>query len=102
MKLLTDELKRKLTKAGHANMKPLCKMFTPWGSATWLITGIQDGILYGFADIGQGCVEWGGIAIIEEFEAIRGPFGLSVERDLHWTPPDKEVNYFQMQSLVKC
>ena len=46
MKLLTAELKKALTKAGYDNETPICKLFTPWGRATWLITGIEDGILY--------------------------------------------------------
>ena len=99
MKLLTKELIAKLTKAGYANMNPICKLFTPWGRATWLITGMEDGILYGFADIGMGCVEWGGIASLEEIEAIRGPFGLKIERDLHWTPKEGE-NYCEKESLI--
>lgn len=101
MKLLTAELKRKLTKAGYDNMKPICKLFTPWGRATWLITSIdEDGIVSGWADLGQGCVEHGGIATIEELEAIRGPFSLRIERDLYWTPPEKEVEYWKLESLM--
>lgn len=99
MKLLTAELKKKLTDAGYASTTPICKLFTPWGRATWLITGIEDGILYGYADLGMGCVEWGGIASIEEMEAIRGPFGLKVERDLYWEPKEG-VEYCQLESLV--
>jgi hypothetical protein len=99
MKLLTAEIKKKLTKAGYANMTPICKLFTPWGRATWLITGIEDDILYGFADLGHGCVEWGGIASIEEMEAIRGPFGLKIERDLYWTPKEG-ANYCERESLI--
>lgn len=99
MKLLTKELTDKLTKAGYDNMTPICKLFTPWGKATWLITGIEDGILYGFADLGMGCVEWGGLATLKEFETIRGPFGLKIERDLYWTPKEGE-NYCEMESLA--
>ena len=100
MKLLTKELTEKLNRAGYAGTKPICKLFTPWGRATWLITGIEDGILYGFADLGMGCVEWGGIASLEELEAIRGPFGLKIERDLYWSPKDGEVEYCGMESLI--
>lgn len=99
MKLLTADLKKKLTKAGYDGNRPICKLFTPWGKATWLITGIEDGILYGFADLGMGCVEWGGIGSIEELEAIKGPFGLRVERDLYWID-DPTVNYMDMDSLM--
>ena len=54
MKLLTKELIAKLNKAGYDNETPICKLFTPWGRATWLITGMEDGILYGYADLGMG------------------------------------------------
>ena len=98
MKLLTKELTAKLNKAGYANMNPICKLFTPWGRATWLITGMEDGILYGYANLGYG-TEWGGIGTLEELEAIRGPFQMKIERDLYWTPPEKEVNYFELTAL---
>jgi hypothetical protein len=100
MKLLTAELKKKLTKAGYTNMKPICKLFVPWGRATWLITGMEDGILYGYADLGMGCVEWGGIETVEGLEAVRGPFGMRIERDLYWEPVDGEVEYCRMESLI--
>jgi len=100
MKLLTKELTAKLNRAGYAGTKPICKLFVPWGRSTWLITGIEDGILYGYVDLGMGCVEWGGIASLEELESIRGPFGLRIERDLHWSPKDGEVEYCGMESLI--
>jgi len=100
MKLLTKELTAKLNRAGYAGTKPICKLFTPWGRATWLITGIAAGIPYGYADLGMGCVEWGGIASLEELEAVRGPFGMRIERDLYWEPVEGEVDYGLMESLV--
>jgi len=99
MKLLTVELMEKLSKAGADSAVPLCKLFTPWGAATWLITGIEGGILYGFADLGMGCVEWGSIGTLGELEAIRGRFGLKIERDLFWTAR-ADLNYFELDSLV--
>lgn len=100
MKLLTKELTAKLTKAGYANMNPICKLFTPWGRATWLITGMEEGILYGWADLGMGCVEHGSIATVEEMEAIRGPLNMKIERDLYWSPPTDEVEYWKLESLM--
>lgn len=99
MKLLTKQLTEKLSKAGSDGMVPICKLFTPWGAATWLITGIEGGILYGFADLGMGCVEWGGIASVEELEAIKGPLGMTIERDLYWQPKEG-VNYFELETLA--
>lgn len=100
MKLITKEIERKLTEAGYDNTKPICKLFCPWGAGTWLLTGMEEGILYGWACLGQGCVEHGGIATVEELEAIKGPFGLGIERDLYWTPPEKEVEYWKLESLA--
>ena len=99
MKLLTVELMEKLNKAGADGIVPLCKLFAPWGAETWLITGIEHGILYGFADLGMGCVEWGRIGTLGELEAIRGRFGLKIERDLFWTAR-ADLNYFELDSLV--
>lgn len=100
MKLLTAELKKKLTKAGYDNETPICKLFTPWGKATWLVTGIENNIIIGWADLGMGCVEHGSIATIEEMESIRGPFQMKIERDLFWSPPEKEVEYWKLDSLM--
>jgi hypothetical protein len=100
MKLLTKELTAKLNRAGYAGTKPICKLFTPWGRATWLITGIEDDILYGYADLGMGTVEWGGIESVESLEAVRGPFGMRIERDLYWEPVEGEVEYCGMESLI--
>jgi len=100
MKLITEELATKLKAAGYAGTVPICKLFTPWGGATWLLTGEEDGILYGWAqlfpDIGP---EWGGIETVEALEAIRGPFGMKIERDLHWklTPG---MNYAAQETLA--
>jgi hypothetical protein len=61
---------------------------------------MEDGILYGYADLGMGCVEWGGIDSVEGLEAIQGPFGMKIERDLYWTVKDGEVEYCGMESLI--
>jgi hypothetical protein len=101
MKLFTKEISEKLVKAGYNNMRPICKLFTPWGQCTWLVTGEEDGILYGYGDLGMGCVEWGGLFTKEEVEAIRGPAGLKIERDLHFTD-DPSINWLEKDSLVGC
>jgi hypothetical protein len=48
----------------------------------------------------MGCVEWGGIESVESLEAIRGPFGMKIERDLYWEPVEGDVEYGLMESLV--
>jgi hypothetical protein len=66
---------------GH---RPVVKLFTPWGSATWLLSELdQDGIAFGLCDLGMGEPELGYVSLAE-LTALRGPFGLRVERDLHF------------------
>ena len=63
---------------------PVCKLFLPWTSGTWLLTEIDDdGLAFGLADLGFGTPEIGYISLDEIWE-VRGPGGLRVERDIHW------------------
>lgn len=64
---------------------PLVKLFCPWGPGTWLITGLtEDEVLaFGLCDLGMGFPELGYVSL-GELRAINGPFGLSIERDLHF------------------
>jgi hypothetical protein len=62
--------------------KPVVRLFSPVGAATWLATEIDaDGIFFGLADLGFGCPELGSFSLAE-IAALRLPFGLSIERDL--------------------
>jgi hypothetical protein len=64
---------------------PLVKLFTPDANATWLLTELDPErpiIAFGLADLGLGCPELGYISL-DEITAVRGPMGLSVERDEH-------------------
>lgn len=90
MKLLTKELWNKLRDAGHENMNPIVKFFNPMGAATWLITELEeDGdTMWGYADLGMGCVEYGTISL-NELAAVELPGGLRIERDLHFKGTDK-------------
>jgi len=92
MKLLTKQIEKALanpTLNGQNAQYPICKFFNPCGAATWLIfareTGDSADILWGVADLGFGCVEYGTISL-SELQNLRLPFGLTIERDLHWAP----------------
>lgn len=69
---------------------PLVKLFNPLGPAVWLATELAaDGdTLFGLADMGFGCPELGSFSLAE-IAALRLPFGLGVERDLHFTTGDR-------------
>ncbi|MET4594567.1 MULTISPECIES: DUF2958 domain-containing protein [unclassified Sphingomonas] len=61
---------------------PVCKIFLPWTSGTWLLTEMErDGLAFGLADLGYP--EMGYISLDEIWEVI-GPGGLRVERDIHF------------------
>jgi hypothetical protein len=62
------------------DFEPVCKIFLPWTSGTWLLTELDDeGLAFGLADIGYP--ELGYISLDEIWEVV-GPGGLRVERDL--------------------
>lgn len=73
--------------AARAEENPIArvKLFDPTGSWTWFISGydpedrIAWGVVVGFER------EYGDI-YMPELVAIRGGFGLPIERDLYWTP----------------
>jgi hypothetical protein len=68
------------------DFRPVVKLFTPWGGASWLLTELDpdnNDIAFGLCDLGMGCPELGSVSL-SEIEAVRGPMGLRVERDLHF------------------
>jgi hypothetical protein len=102
MELLTQEQRARLLENGKRNAerladpynksgktddhRPVVKLFTPDGAATWLLAELdpQDpDIAFGLCDLGFGCPELGSVRL-SELQAVRGPLGLSVERDLHF------------------
>lgn len=95
MKLITDTLRAQLLKNGQASddsnggvdHRPVVKLFDPCGAATWLIAEMDPNnpdALFGLCDLGMGEPELGYVSL-SELEAIRGRFGLGIERDLHWS-----------------
>jgi len=73
--------------ADEIDFAPVVKLFNPCGAATWLLTEIDpedETIAWGLCDLGMGFPEYGTVSLTE-LAAYRGRFGLSVERDLHFT-----------------
>ena len=98
MKLLNDSQRQQLidnflfneTVRGSSeeiDYSPVVKLFTPDGSATWLLSELEPGtdIAFGLCDLGFGCPELGSVSL-RELEQVRGPLGLPIERDLHFVP----------------
>ena len=76
------------------DFEPVVKLFTPDGSATWLLTELDPdgGLAFGLCDLGLGCPELGYVSLIE-LRTVRGKLGLPVERDLHFEA-DKTISAY--------
>lgn len=114
MELLTKAIREKLEDGykyvaakyeagdGDINEPIVCKFFNPCGAATWLITQIEpDGdTLWGIADLGFGCVEYGTFSL-SELKSIRLMGGaLGIERDLHFDPKGRKMaDFLGMETL---
>ena len=91
MKLLTAELRKKLPALYSQENNPdpivVCKFFDPCGSWTWYVTeGSPEGEDFIFFGLVRGHEEELGNFSLSELESVKGPLGLGIERDLHWTP----------------
>ena len=89
MKLMTEEIKKKMPKLGETSdqVDPIAivKFFNPCGIGTWFATEFDPdtGIFFGKADL--GFPELGSFSL-QELEGYKGPLGLGIERDLYFTP----------------
>ena len=106
MKLLTDPLRAQLLENGclqeplrgtvnEIDFMPVVKFFTPDANCTWLLTELDPegpDIAFGLCDLGLGFPELGTVRI-SELESVRGPMGLSVERDLYFTARQSLCEY---------
>lgn len=94
MKLLTAKLKKLLppiySQEKESDPIVYCKFFTPDSSWTWYITEgepvEEDSDNWTFFGYVIGLEKEWGYFQLEELESLRGPFGLSVERDIYFEP----------------
>lgn len=88
MKLITSELKQRFKEIGdqseEKNPIVVAKFFDPAGSATWYATEFdsETNVCFGYVT-GLAFDEWGSFSI-KELESIKRPFGLTIERDIHF------------------
>lgn len=100
MKLLTKEIIKKIPKLYSTENIPLsekkvvCKFFNPCGVGTWYVIEGQeeegDFIFFGLVDLHEK--EFGYFSL-NELQAIKLPFGLRIERDIHFSAK-KVSNYW--------
>lgn len=92
MELLTAELRAAMPKLYSTEEIPLdekviaAKFFTPDSNWTWYaVEGQQDKSDYLFFGLVDGFEKEWGYFSLRELESLRGPLGLPVERDLHFS-----------------
>ncbi len=89
MELTTKEIEQLLLENGRRpdqDHRPVVKFFDPCGAATWLISQAdpqEPDILFGLADLGFGCPEFGSVRL-SELQSLKGNLGLGIERDLYF------------------
>ncbi len=97
MELLPEEVREALPKLyeqeGSEDATVHVKYFTPDSSWTWYATeGQAEGDDFRFFGYVIGLEREWGYFMLSEMESARGPLGLPIERDLHFTPaPISEV-----------
>jgi hypothetical protein len=91
-KMMTKAIEKKLPKIGATEKIPVAekeiivKFFTPWSFWTWYAVEGQkteDGDYEFFGLVEGQETEWGYFRL-SELTAVRGPFGLKIERDMHF------------------
>ena len=86
-----DEVKAQIPKLysqeGNKDPTVYMKLFTPWTSWSWFITEGEDRdgdyLMFGYV-VGHER-EWGYVSM-NELKSVNGPFGLKIERDIHFPP----------------
>jgi hypothetical protein len=105
MQLITNPIKGKLLRNGYITNRgddhiPVVKFFGGSG-CTWLITEMDSAdydTLFGLCDLGMGYPELG-YTSLQELESMKfPPFGLGVERDLHFKA-DKTLSQYHNEAI---
>lgn len=96
MKLLTKALTKALpplySQEKVADPIVHAKFFAPWGMATWWATEFDgEDTFFGFALLNDPSLAELGYFSLSELQAVKGPFGLGIERDIHFTPQPLSV-----------
>lgn len=88
MKLLTVAIRKQLpplySQQEVEDPKVICKFFTPWTKWTWYAIEFDgEDLFFGWV---EGHDKELGYFSLAELESLNGPFGLKIERDLHFRP----------------
>jgi len=98
MELITKELEAQIPRfyTQEENEDPLAivKLFTPDSNWTWYVIEYDPDAQLAFGYV-VGLEQELGYFSIRELMGIRGPLGLRIERDLHWSP--RALSQIQME-----
>lgn len=84
MKLLTQEIRKKLPALGEGDGTAHVKFFTPDSNWTWYATEFDgEDTFFGLVD---GFEKEIGYFSLSELQSVTGPLGLPIERDLYFQP----------------
>lgn len=93
MKIITKAIEKAFAKQGNTSQKSMkdilivMKLFNPTGAGTWYIYDKQDDDVYWcFANLGDPAFAECGTVSMSELMELRLPFGLKIERDMHFEP----------------
>ena len=93
MKIITKPIEKAFEKQGDTSqleMKDIfiiMKLFNPCGAGTWyLYEKLDDDVYMCFANLGDRFDAECGTVSMRELMNLRLPFGLTIERDMHFDP----------------
>ncbi|HUT86357.1 MAG TPA: DUF2958 domain-containing protein [Elusimicrobiales bacterium] len=98
MKLLTKAIENAFVKQGDTSeksskdIKVICKFFNPVGSGTWwLFERLDEDVFMAFCLLDDPTFAEIGTVSLREFQELKLPFGLGIERDLSFDIGEKTV-----------
>ena len=88
MKLMTESIRKQIPQIGSQDQNPdptvYVKFFCPWNHWSWFAYEFDGSdIFFGFV---KGDFDEYGTFSLSELESVRGPMGLTIERDIHFQP----------------
>jgi len=93
MKIITKPIQKAFEKQGDTSQKSMSeikivmKLFNPAGAGTWYIyEKLDDDIYMAFVNLGDPMMAECGTVSMYELMNLRLPFGLRIERDMHFEP----------------
>lgn len=98
MKIITKAIEQAFVKQGDTSQKSMSeikivmKLFNPTGAGTWYIYEKLDNDIYmAFVNLNDPEMAECGTVSMQELLSIRLPFGLHIERDMHFEPLEKTL-----------